>query len=657
VQKELSNFDKMEPSSVTRRLVVGGSIAPSDGSPTAVEDFATKLDPGIWAAIERENDLLKKVEILLEKRLRKEAGITRFGLTWFAGLFTVQIGLVLIYVFLRGSGYDITESSVIGPEEQVLIFVAIFLGFTFFDVFNMCVCPDRRVADEAKNVANTHVIIAAHRAAQSLDKMLPRVLAVFTPDHVWVADNGYPDEATQQLCRRLGVHYRYNSIGNKANALLQCAMEIKESTVYDVDNGTFGRDKYCHISNKNLSSFILLIWRYSMTIVFFPVVLLDDDTLLSEDFFVRHDLLAKPRVAGYCVGIGVARSPGYFNLWEVAIDYEYRAISHRFGAQAAASSSTFLHGICAVYSLPIMIELFSRNATLPGGLPFGEDAFAGLDARRLGYRLLQDNQNLVLTYCPRAFWPGLCNGSGRTQGYGAATIWKQRANRWFLNWPRRLLAELWLFVTYGPRLNLWGIITYRIYMIWWIALNFVGFLWVPYLVWFLITNTGGWRYILFLKASLFVTSIVGATLRIICMPAKLRNGLHPLAPFCFPVLSLANLAMRAWAFASAMYWFIPFVRSGNIRTVPNYDLGNESVKMLDNSNSSGVRDLSFVKRSIVPSGGASVLPGTGWADEHDRKDMEESSNSSIININPNSRHFYYNSDWEEELDDGFPVYV
>jgi hypothetical protein len=97
--------------------------------------------------------------------------------------------------------------------------------------------------------------------------------------------------------------------------------------------------------------------------------------------------------------------------------------------------------------------------------------------------------------------------------------------------------------------------------------------------------------VLFLKASLFVTSIVCATLRIIIMPAKLRNGLHPLAPFCFPILSLANLLMRAYAFFSSMYWFIPFVRAGNIRTVPNYDLGGESVKMLGKNTSSGVLEI------------------------------------------------------------------
>ena len=46
------------------------------------------------------------------------------------------------------------------------------------------------------------------------------------------------------------------------------------------------------------------------------VVLLDDDTELENDFFIRHDLLEDPCVGGYCVGIAINRSP-QFNIWEV----------------------------------------------------------------------------------------------------------------------------------------------------------------------------------------------------------------------------------------------------------------------------------------------------------------------------------------------------
>ena len=96
------------------------------------------------------------------------------------------------------------------------------------------------------------------------------------------------------------------------------------------------------------------------------VVLLDDDTELADDFFIRHDLLADPKVGGYCVGIAINRSPP-LNLWEIAIDFEYRAISHAFGARATVATLPFCHGICAVYKLDLMIEMYSKNWSLPGG--------------------------------------------------------------------------------------------------------------------------------------------------------------------------------------------------------------------------------------------------------------------------------------------------
>ena len=169
--------------------------------------------------------------------------------------------------------------------------------------------------------------------------------------------------------------------------------------------------------------------------------------MLDDSFFIRHDLLSLPKVGGYCVGIGVDRSPP-FNLWEVAIDFEYRSISYAYGARAASSSSRFCHGIAAVYNLRLMLEIYQSNWALPGGLPFGEDGIAGLKFRLAGYRLLQDNENLALTYYPRQVFPPLCS-TGRVQGYGANCLWKQRACRWYMNWPRRLPEELLLAVSYN----------------------------------------------------------------------------------------------------------------------------------------------------------------------------------------------------------------
>jgi hypothetical protein len=69
--------NNMVQSNVTTRIMYDEANASSEHSPTAVQDLLLNQESSIWKAIERENELLKKVEILLEKRLRKEACTAR----------------------------------------------------------------------------------------------------------------------------------------------------------------------------------------------------------------------------------------------------------------------------------------------------------------------------------------------------------------------------------------------------------------------------------------------------------------------------------------------------------------------------------------------------------------------------------------------------
>jgi len=286
---------------------------------------------------------------------------------------------------------------------------------------------------------------------------------------------------------------------------------------------------------------------------------------MPSDFFVRHDLLAKDRVAGYCVGIGVKRSP-HFNLFEVAIDYEYRQISHSYGARAASSTSWFLHGICAVYRLDRFFEIFEDNWSMPGGLPFGEDGYAGITARQKGYRLLQDNHNMVHTFCPDRYFPQ-CGKGGRVQGYGASSLWKQRACRWYLSWPRGFTSEIHLFFTYKAG-SFFGNIQYRLYVLWRIFLDFVGVIWIPFFFYILLID-GSWDLYFFLKGMLVSTSILSTICRILVFPWKLRKGIHPMAPFVTPVFTLGNDFLRFCSFFICMFWYIPFVRIGELKFYEN----------------------------------------------------------------------------------------
>ena len=95
------------------------------------------------------------------------------------------------------------------------------------------------------------------------------------------------------------------------------------------------------------------------------IMLLDNDTILEDSFFIQHDLLEDPCVAGYCIGIAIIRTPP-LNLWEVAIDYEYGSISYTNQASSSCSSMRFIHGISTVYKLGLMIKMYCMNWSLPG---------------------------------------------------------------------------------------------------------------------------------------------------------------------------------------------------------------------------------------------------------------------------------------------------
>ena len=255
-----------------------------------------------------------------------------------------------------------------------------------------------------QNFSNLAVIIPVHKPSDEFYDTLCHNFRIFE-NNIWVAENDNNLQRNydlQQYCQSYGIHYRHYPIANKANSILETVREIKQ--------------KHSHIEN---------------------ILLLDDDTLLQNNFFIRKDLLEDSTVAGYCCSIGINKSDK-FNIWEHLIDFEYRTISIR-NRSRNYSTLKFLHGIICVYKIDSLLDIYKWNCCLPGGLPFGEDAFAGLQARMIGYKMKHDSQNTVLTYCPNKLFN---IGAQRTQGYGASSIFKQRVLRWYLSWPRRFFHEI-----------------------------------------------------------------------------------------------------------------------------------------------------------------------------------------------------------------------
>jgi hypothetical protein len=351
--------------------------------------------------------------------------------------------------------------------------------------------------------------------------MLPSVLASFPADKIWIAENGFRDGKTEVLCAESGVNYRFSSIGNKTHALFLVAKEIDE---------TFGREAE-------------------------NVVLLDDDTILPEGFFVRHDLLAKPLVAGYCVAIAIAKRPP-LNLWEHLIDFEYRSISYRNGTKGTSSTISFVHGICAVYRLRRMLMIFSKLCTLPHGLPFGEDAFAGIDFRTAGYRLAQDNYNMVHTFCPRQLF-AVCSAQ-RLQGFGASSIWKQRVQRWYLSWIRRIPAEIALALYYDVG-SWWGNIRYRLELVWYLCLMIISSFWVLFII-YVAVNDASWTLLGLLHGALSGTSMLTAVIRYAGFGPLLRSGVNPCVFIIWPFMNMTVCVLMFCSLVMSVLWYVPCKR-------------------------------------------------------------------------------------------------
>lgn len=373
-----------------------------------------------------------------------------------------------------------------------------------------CFKSDEKV-ESTKN-EDVSCIIACHKAGRTIENILPNLVKVFEDINIYIADNGKePDQETKRVCYEYGVNYRYYDVPNKTNALIQTAVYIDET------NPT----KY--------------------------VVLIDDDTILDETFVLRKDLLEQALVAGYCCNITIHNPK---NFWEKVIDFEYRSISY---TNSLKPCIPFVHGIICVYHLRRMITIYSKLPTLEGGLPFGEDSFAGIDFRMAGYKLLHDDQNTVQTYCPRQ----LFSCRGRSQGFGASSIFKQRALRWYLSWLRRVPHELALMLCYDT--GTWiGNIGYRFGMVWYFFIMVVASSWVLFAVHVFITKT--WVQFGILHGVLFGVNALTAYIRYSGFNEHLRKGVPWYTPCFVPFMNIVVCLLMTISFFMAILYYIPLVR-------------------------------------------------------------------------------------------------
>ena len=370
---------------------------------------------------------------------------------------------------------------------------------------------------------NVNVVIAAHNAEETLKNNLSNITNIFPDYKVWIADNDNlenDNESLSNFCMESKVNYIHYSIANKTNAIFETVKKIKR------DDSTI---KY--------------------------IVLLDDDTILCDNFYIREDLLNQPAVAGYCCCIGINKDKEKFNIFEHWVDFEYRTLSFRNRAKNIFTQR-FLNGIVCVYKIDALLDIFKWNYCLPGGLPFGEDAYAGLQGRMIGYKFKQDNLNYVLSYCPRK----LFNFSvQRSQGYGASSLFKQRAMRWYLSWSRRMFNEVGLFLSYDT--GSWvGNILYRVDSIWYVYLLLVSIHWLNIVFrTFYMKNTID-LFLILHGLLIVITVSLGYTRNYVIMNKIESKDVKWFVPLTYPIFLIITLYLYCIGFIISIFYFIPFYR-------------------------------------------------------------------------------------------------
>lgn len=374
--------------------------------------------------------------------------------------------------------------------------------------------------EKKESLENLAVIIPCHKAIDEIERNVKIFQNKFK--YVFIADNDsneYPNKEFLEMCQRHGFYYIHHPIPNKTNAILKTAYHIKKN-FQDIKK----------------------------------VLLLDDDTIIRNDFFIRDDLLSDPMVAGYTCTIGINKSKT-FNILEHWIDFEYRSISYR-NRSRNWHSLKFLHGIMCVYKLDALIHIYELNVCNEGGLPFGEDAFSGLQARTVGYKLKQDKMNLVYTYCPKVLFN--FNRNKRTQGYGASSLFKQRVLRWYLSWPRRVFHEFGLLLFYDTGTWL-GNILYRFDFVWYVWILSVACWWLAILVEMSLSLERFTNFLL-LHGFFYIINILTSFLRSKSMSKLEKKDIHWSTALTYPIFLLISLFFYSISFTMSIFYYIPFYR-------------------------------------------------------------------------------------------------
>lgn len=247
-------------------------------------------------------------------------------------------------------------------------------------------------------------IVPCHKSSGEIGNTVASLLKHLKPEHIVVVDNGNswePLDDTKTVVHELDprIVYLWVPIGLKSNALWVGLNNMPETVKY--------------------------------------VMHIDDDTICPDDMIFDESIWNNPKTDA--ISYGICMFPD--GVVQRLVDFEFKTISQFRLFESYYSTVWFQHGIIGIWRRSAFTEVMKEHPFLP----FGEDNWNGTINLLHNRQMRQELRSCVHTFAPSSFLP--CTGS-RQQGYGAANLWKQRAERWCVNAPRRFLIRLYLFFFY-----------------------------------------------------------------------------------------------------------------------------------------------------------------------------------------------------------------
>ena len=435
---------------------------------------------------------------------------------------------------------------------SVLVGISIFIcSYIVKSIFFVLKDKNQNEIMESGYKNNICILIACHNSSDIIEDTILSIIKYFDGNQVYLCDNnkikGENEKNTEQIALKYNCNYNFYNIPNKTNAIRST---LKENI-----------DKY----------------KY--------VILLDDDTCLSDNFCLKEDSFKKDdNLIG--IGFGIRMKKREENLITRLVDCEYLYFTYNKYIQNFATNK-FICGIGGIWKTDKIYEILKINPADGSILPFGEDGWNGLITRLNGYRIKQDIQNFVESSCPTDIFFSFGNCFNKVKcisGYDSTNLWKQRSLRWYRSGVLRIVPEIYTLFTYNAGLKDDSIIIkilrnifYRVIILWGLTLNYFSAI-VPIL--FINYINDPIRYGLIHLSLLLISVLCNIYIRFFIFRNRddLQMGWDVLLlqPFFKFLISL----MRTFGFVGTLLYYFPFKITPRVFTCHQIK-NEEEVKKID----------------------------------------------------------------------------